>query len=44
VPTVVASEAIFFIATIPFFAFRAVGSELEPGPPNATLFGTAIKV
>lgn len=34
---------IFFVALIPFFAFRAVGRELGEGRLNAMLFGTDIK-
>jgi hypothetical protein len=34
---------IFFVALIPFFAFRAVGRELGPGRLNAMLFGTGIQ-
>jgi hypothetical protein len=33
---------IFFVALIPFFAFRAVGRELGLGRLNAMLFGTGI--
>ena len=35
---------ILFVSLIPFFAFRRIGQELEPGHLNAMLFGERIKI
>ena len=34
---------IYFVALIPFFAYRNLGRELGPGRLNAMLFGTATR-
>lgn len=35
---------ILFVSMIPFFAFRRIGQELEPGRLNAMMFGHRIKI